>query len=90
MPKRKYEHLPFPLNLDCWTLSVAPSAVPVNGEKSVRSWTNLIVEDHFLDIFEKQECIFAGLDVISRQKQPRLLGKQSQLFPDGIELAKRK
>ena len=70
-------------------MSVASSAVPVNGEKSVRSWTNLIVEDHLLDVFEKPKCIFAGLDVISRQKQPRLLGKQSQLFSDGIELAKR-
>ena len=51
---------------------------------------NLVVEDHLLDIFEKPECIFSALDVIGRQKQPRLLGKQPQLFPNGIELAKRK
>ena len=43
-----------------------------------------------MDIFEKPECIFADLDVVSRQKRPRLLGKQPQLFPDGIELAKGK
>ena len=71
-------------------MSVASSAVPVNGEKSVMSWTNLIVEDRLLDIFEKSGCIFNGLDVINRQKQPRLLGKQPQLFLDGIELAERK
>ena len=91
LPKRTWELLLFPLNLDYWTLSVASSVVSVNGEKSVsRSWTNLIVEDRLLDIFEKPECIFTGLDVVSRQKRPRLLGKQPQLFLDGIELAKGK
>ena len=49
-----------------------------------------MVEDRLLDIFEKPECIFTGLDMISRQKRPRLLGKQLQLFLDGFELAKRK
>ena len=43
-----------------------------------------------MDIFEKPEYIFTGFDVVSRQRQARRLGKQLQLFLDGIELAKRK
>ena len=88
LPERKLEHLLLPLIFDGWTLSVASSAV--NGEKSVRLCTNLIVEDCLLDIFEKPECIFAGFDVVSRQRRPRRLVKQPQLFLDGIKLAKRK
>ena len=37
LPKRNWKHLLLPLNLDCWKLSVASSASPINGEKSVRS-----------------------------------------------------
>ena len=53
MPKREWEYLLF--SLDCCTLSVVLSAVPVSGEKSVRLWTNLVVEYRLLDIFEKPE-----------------------------------
>ena len=64
-----------------------PSDVFVSIEESVRLWTDLIVEDCVLQIFEKPEHIFIVLNVINRSLRLQLSLDVFKLAGRGSELS---